>query len=192
MYRPFRFLVDVDEVLCNFVQGGLGPLFTQEFGVNWRDYLPKKRWDVLSVLPEGPLDEYVGKPGFVRSLPVYPEAQTSIARLRHYCEIVAVTTPSRTPYWAYEREQWLKEHFDIDRSHILQGAPKHMVSGDFFLDDNPENVLQWSQENEGTAMLWTTPYNKDIPGYGRFRVHHWNEVIGKVRASSLAFERLLD
>jgi 5'(3')-deoxyribonucleotidase len=117
------------------------------------------------------------KPGFCRALEPIPDAIRWIQRINATCaEVYVVTSPlSSVPTWTHEREAWIKEHLGLHHSHVLHGSAKHLVRGDFFVDDKAETVEKWNLHNLGTAVMWKRPWNERYPWHGH-RFNEWNKL----------------
>lgn len=180
-----RFLIDVDEVLTNFVER-LTPIVSGLLGREWHSSeLPPDEWDMFTVLSDAQRDALCAlmeRPGFCSQFKVAPGAVEAVIQLRQYCEVYAVTAPNYFPNWCNERTRWLEQHFGFKPHQVVHTHAKHLVKGDFFLDDRPEHVGAWTEEQDGSAMLWTTPHNRRTKGYDVFRVYGWDDVIRVVRS----------
>jgi 5'(3')-deoxyribonucleotidase len=176
------FLVDVDEVLCDFQNPALALIKK----VTGRVYTPADfdTWDIFSVLNVDEADdvfEQMEQPGFCASLPPADGAVEFIWEMREYANVYVVTSPQHNRHWVYERTEWLREHFNFQKKHIIHTAAKHMVRGDAFLDDKPDHVEHWSKTNPaGLAMLWHIPNTRNL-GQGLLRMKTWAEVLEKMR-----------
>jgi 5'(3')-deoxyribonucleotidase len=182
--RP-DFLVDVDEVLCDFQN----PAFALIKEVTGMVLTPEDfdTWDIFSCLKEHEADEVFNlmeQPGFCASLQPAPGAVEFIQEMREYANVYVVTSPQHNRHWVYERTEWLRENFDLQKKQIIHTAAKYMVQGDAFLDDKPEHIENWSKKNpNGLAMLWHTPNTRNL-GQGLLRVKTWAEVLEQVRTKS--------
>lgn len=176
--------MDVDDVLADFKTPVLD-LMVELFGIVV-DLHAFEAWDLFTVLtPEQQevLLREMSRPGYCSELLPYHEAKEGIDNLRQLAEVVVVTRPFVSPTWVYERMHWLIEHFGFDEHSIINTAAKHMVRGDAFLDDNPHNVLKWTEEHpQGLGMMWALPNTERIPGCDRIRVRTWEEVYDRVKA----------
>lgn len=163
--RP-RVLVDVDGVLADFVSGYLGIVEA----VTGRDFKPENvtQFDIGASLGLTPEESALcGRalskaPGFCEALEVYPGAQDGIAALQKIADVYIVTSPwNSCPTWTYERERWLKRHFDIPSSRVIHTSAKHVCRGDFLVDDKVSAVRSWHQEHpRGVGVVWDTPHNQ--------------------------------
>jgi 5'(3')-deoxyribonucleotidase len=181
MNRP-RLLIDVDEVLVNFADPAVKVL-SDIFGCPWTfDQMLPGAWDMFAGLsPEqkARVAEVLEDPAWYNALEPYPGAQNAVERLREFSDIYVVTAAIT---WAPDRIWWLKKHFGFEKDHLIFTKAKHVVAGDFFLDDHPGHVLRWQQEYpKGHGMLWTSPNNRHLKEYGHIRVYDWDTVLNRVR-----------
>ena len=177
--RP-RVLLDCDGVLCDFVSGFLGVVRDQlgmiyrpeeitEFSL-WRALgLSKEEFDLCSL--------HIHEPGFCESLKPYKGAWDGVARLYGLASVYVVTSPwNSCPTWTYERERWLKFHFNLDHGRVVHTSAKHLVSGDFLVDDKTSTLEDWQAAHpSGVAVQWITPHNRKDGWTGR-ATNSWDEL----------------
>lgn len=197
--KPTRFLVDVDGVLANFVQGYLdianplaGTNYTHDKVTTWE----------LSLLPgfkevQRQTLETCGRPGWSLSLQVYPGAQEGLKKLAALGEVYIVTSPlwlysgdvqtkldiEYAQTFCHDRVRWLEEHFGISRKKIVFASDKHIVDGTVLIDDKPENIQNWiaehgSKRDTHAAYLWEQPWNAaELGRHPRVqRTNNWAKV----------------
>jgi len=167
-------LLDADGVFVDFVKGFLwaikeatGKTFTEDQITGF---------DIAKAL--GLSDEEIKatyakmQPGFCRALDPIPGAIEAIQRLNIITDLFIVTSPlSAVPTWTSEREAWIKQHLGFHHSRVIHGSAKHLVRGDFFVDDRAENCEAWNMHNSGIAVMWKRPWNVKYPWLG----HRFNE-----------------
>lgn len=176
------FLIDVDEVLGDFVTPALvivSDVLKRPWGL---DDCPDDNWDMFATLSKDEkLDVFsrMNDAGFCVSLKVTPGSQDFIRELQARRNVYAVTAPHHgSLYWVPERYAWLGDHFGIDRKHVIHTDAKYLCKGKEFLDDNPGHVQRWKERHpEGDGMLWSTTHNKRLKGHDELRVHSWEEVL---------------
>lgn len=179
------FLIDVDEVLADFV-GASVPIVSLVLGRPWGfDDFPDDNWNMFSALTEDELVavfDQLNQRWFCSNLKVLPGAQDFVKELRKHRNVYAVTAPNHSSdYWVRERNAWLGDHFGIDRGHIVHTDAKHVCQGAEFLDDNPGHVRRWADRHpNGKGMLWSTAHNHRLKGHDELRVHSWDEVLRRV------------
>lgn len=162
MRKP-RVLLDVDGVLADF----LTPSFAILNRLSGLSHVAAdlKEWDLFSLFPRTVEDAFYdecNKPGFCSSLPVLPGAVEFVAGLREVADVYIVTSPmNHNQTWTWERQQWLKQHFDVPHRHIVHTSAKYLCVGDVLIDDRPLNIEEWEREHaKGVGALWDAPYNK--------------------------------
>ena len=181
--RP-RLLLDCDNVLADFVGPCLGVLES----LTGETYLRASvtTWNIMKALdiPEdvsAKAYKVMKRPGFCRGLPVFAEATAGVARLQEYAHVFIVTSSINGPYWAGEREEWLREHFGIASSYVLHVQAKYVVMGDVFVDDKTSALVDWEKYHQGIPVQWVTPHNLD-DGWQGIATDNWDELLGIVKA----------
>lgn len=179
-----RLLLDCDGVLGDMLERAL------EIINKLNGYATPKSsvtdWAFTKLLKDAKLDdafwEEMNAPGFVYNINPFPEAQKAVAILKEYMQVTVVTSYSRSSQtWVYDRDRWLREHFNIYRSQIIHASRKHLIEGDIFVDDKMSNVLYWAEKHPyGKGVLWAHPYNEDAkisqcPNV--VRMSSWDELI---------------
>lgn len=160
------------------------------------DYLP----------PQG-VDHFwkaVGTPGFIRDLVPYPGAVEGLKMLREEgAEIYIVTSYLRgAAQWVHERDQWIAEHFGIDRKRMIHTPAKHTFSAAMLVDDRPDNVEPWAAEAMRTrhpaefpaGILWARSYNARhvVQEPNVMRTDSWAQVAGAWRAVGVRYSPKTD
>ncbi len=180
-----RVLLDCDGVLADFVEGFLGLV---------EDYTGRKykHEDITEFHIEKALGlseedaraifDMVGR-GFAAYLRPLPGAVEAVKRLREIAEVYIVTSPwNSCNTWMSERERWLRVHLDIPHSHVLHGSAKHLVCGDFLVDDKTENCITWQGHHpRSKAVLWKAPWNANDE-WGGHHMNDWDQLIELVGA----------
>lgn len=158
-------LLDCDGVLADFVT----PAFEIANGITGKNLHPDEldRWDIadffgLDKKQETNFYECMKSQGFARhNLVPYPEAKKAVEKLKTLGHVHIVTSPMHSRTWCYDRWEWLAHHFDIHRRNVIHADQKHLVTGDFFLDDKPENVRAWKERHHlGWGFLLDRPFNR--------------------------------
>jgi 5'(3')-deoxyribonucleotidase len=180
-----RFLVDVDDVL-NDLRSRVVECMTEVTG---KVYTPEDftGWDYFAILSPAErkkVDKLIQRKGFCLSLKANPEAQEAIKELKGLVNVFAVTAPVRGKFWVDERYTWLEREFNIPLDDVVVATSKYVISGRWFLDDRPSNIIAWCRGNSSRKipMLWHTRATRDL-GYDDLRVHSWGEVIERVKSS---------
>lgn len=88
--------------------------------------------------------------------------------------VVWVTAPFRSSKtWAFDRTNWILEHFPACSKHIILTDRKEWVDADILIDDNPENIERWMKGGKKyrKGYLFSQPWN------GEFRKSHPQHLI---------------
>jgi len=174
------FLIDCDGICADFDSAFIKS-FKELTGVQLKNSIFTK-YDLASCLPrnkklEKKLYKLTNKPGWCAKIKPYPGAIKAIKKLMRKYDLYFVTASSfHNPTWTHEREMWLRKHFG-DNVQTIHTKHKHMVYGDFFLDDKTENVENWYFHNNGTVFIWDKLYNKDCDKNIQ-RVDSWEQLFG--------------
>ncbi len=134
-------VLDVDGVLADFLKPTL---------------------DVPAVKPfKKELYALWARKGLAASLPMLPGTQEAVALLRQYADIRFATSPmGANKTWIAERNRWLGKNYGARVVDVTHTGKKSDVVGDFFVDDKPDNVLEY-MKNVPTARVY-------------LRLHHYN------------------
>lgn len=186
-----KFNLDIDGVSCDWLGGALpiihkvtGRLYTREEFTTWDIY------DVIGHEHAPACNVLFHAAGFCAGLQPFPGAVEGIERLRELVDVRALTSATHSPYWYYERVEWVGRYHGIEPRRVHFTFCKEDVFGDFLLDDRPNHVEDWAlQHPNGIALLWDQPNNRGrdgmltrAPGNAR-RVKEWDEVIAAVVAA---------
>jgi len=224
-YRPV-ILIDCDGVLADIVTPLLqeaNQLVSEKMRAAVRDLVPGPgpcilmgatpvrpedliHYDIARAFPGlSPADVYLplSRQGFCWSLRPYPGAVDAVKTLQRLGEVYCVTKAHHSPYWHWERLEWLQLVMGIPRDRVIFTSDKERVSGHFFIDDNIEHVWSWMDERAevhsgmpwesfAVGFLWDQPYNRKVPEYPRkdknppprTRTRDWNIVIERVEAAA--------
>jgi 5'(3')-deoxyribonucleotidase len=160
-------LLDCDGVLADFTGSVLKALNER----NGTDFTPEDvtDWDMAHCLgvPNRVIYDIASEAGFCLNLKPLPGAEDALDELNKIADVYCVTSPIHTsPYWMFERTQWLYT-YGIVPSHVIQGSAKHLLVGDVFIDDKPRSVQSWvyarnkrlDRTDGDGAFLWAQPYN---------------------------------
>ena len=133
--------------------------------------------------------EYIGNNAYY--MPVVEGAIDSIKYLKSRHDVHILTSPYHSKTWVYDRNRWLKKHFDIDGKSVTYTFEKEQFSGDCFIDDKVENISKWHANHPSKlAILFDTPQNRDLSNIENqnliegFRAKSWANVIEKINAYS--------
>jgi 5'(3')-deoxyribonucleotidase len=186
MRRPVV-LLDVDGILADFIGAALRYLFDQSGTVV--PYERVRTWEIFDSIPpelQGYKDSVYDRfrsHGACTSICPYEGSRMGVHHLHGLAEVVIVTSPfPGSETWMYEREQWLKFHYNIARDHIIHACSKHYVKGDIFVDDKASHVISWAEAHPtGMSLLWSAPTNEheELPDTVS-RVAGWDQLLARV------------
>lgn len=206
-------LLDMDGVLVNFVPHWLNYLNLFE-GIDIKPSEVTKY--TLNETPAGKRE--IGKvagrdvknfispfktPGFFRTAPMMPGAREfirSLQSLERNCafEFYVLTSPSDGTS-AKEKIEWLDGTFGPVKTIVTKH--KHLVRGDYLVDDYPQNVREWLRYNPGGfGMMPISTYldnelkvssmGYNAPNYGTY--YDPTVINNEVVTDSLFFNQVLD
>lgn len=161
--------IDIDGVLADFVGMACRIHCRMDVVEHYRECAPGV-WDTWR--PMGITEEafwhaiHYHAENFWRILPVYPWAQQLVDLCREVAHdrVAFVSTPSRSPFSAAGKLQWIERHFpDFSRRYFFC-CDKRQLSGPgrLLIDDSYCNYMDWVNAG-GVAFLWPQPWN----------VKHW-------------------
>lgn len=173
-------LLDTDGVLADW----LTPALAIAERISGKPYTSSQMttWDLFDLVPreheEACYAEFC-KQGFCSSLKPLPGAIEAVAELQKLSDLHIVTSPTHSPFWYYERVEWLGDHFKIPRKNVHFSGRKELIRGDVFVDDAMHHVTRWADAHpEGVAFLVDHPYNQSEPYPRTFlRVTSWEPVL---------------
>lgn len=154
------FLLDVDGVVCNFVDGLISahgwPIKHDDF-TSWNHH---RTFGVTDEAMWEPTND--GK--WWTQLPEYEWAKRLVLELRRHGEIIFCTSPSLDATCPSQKVQWLRDHglMHPRKNDYQIGKRKEMnaKSGAILIDDSDSNVEKFV-EHGGTAILFPQPWNRN-------------------------------
>ncbi len=177
-------LLDVDEVICDFIGGYLNLVFMatgKTFNRNQVTDWSFKKCLGLSEYEVKKIDFLMQGPGWIKSRMVIPGAWEGIELLSKVgYELVFVTSPyTGHPSWGFERKEWLYERWPSIPVVITKN--KEYVEGDFMVDDKPSNLISWSgRSSSRKPIIWDQPYNRTPDAIGFRRASTWKQVLNHI------------
>ena len=152
------FLLDVDGVLANFVQGMID---SHSLSISHDEYIT---WDMHRTL--GLSDEAFWYPANCRewwaSLPLYPDAHKLHAMLEVRGNVIFATSPNRSADCPSGKVDWLRVRgfLGSESTNYVISPHKQLMaaSGAILIDDSKTNVDKY-RESGGTALLYPQPWN---------------------------------
>lgn len=127
----------------------------------------------------GVVADAIRTPGWCYSIPLYPHAQKAVADLQTYGDVHIVTSPWNGPHWAHERTKAIERDFGLRGDKVIHAKSKRLITGDIFIDDKPQHVVEWRAFHGGYARLWDQPYNREST---EKRIKSWSDLIRLLHA----------
>lgn len=152
------FLVDVDGVLANFVQGVIDrfdlPVTHAEF-VSWGHY---QKFGITDEELWSKIDNE-----FWLGLQPYPWAKELLAELRSRGNVIFATSPSLEAECPTAKIRWLRDNGFMGKvNDYMIGPHKWLMSGNgLLIDDAEKNVEAFRGQSGGQAILFPQPWNEE-------------------------------
>ncbi len=182
-----RVLIDCDGVLSAFTEGWLKLINA----ARRTSFTPADvtSWDICASIgiPEderGAAKRLLAEcPRFAARLDVLPGAVDGVRRLQELAEVYVVTSPWNShPTWTHDREDWLRQHFNLPHSRVIHTSAKHVCVGDVFVDGKTSMCVTWAEAHpSGVAVQFQTPHNRRDTWAG-LSTGSWDELIKIVSA----------
>jgi 5'(3')-deoxyribonucleotidase len=179
-----RVLIDVDDVIVNFKQVFISAVTSaglRNIDHTWR----RSTWDLAKDLgltegEESDAFALINLPGVAdRMMFELPGAVAGVKSIIEIADVYFVTSPSKnSPTWSFDRRNWLVRHFGEEQgSKVCHVHDKFIVSGDFLVDDKPENVLLWKDAWPlSTAIYWSGELMPRAPRSDILVANAWPQV----------------
>lgn len=180
-----RILLDVDGVTADFIARTFAEL--RSLGGPSLTHAHVTSFDILGFMPPEFRDRVKAAwkaPGFCAGIPLIEGAAEGVRMLRELGDVIFVTSPMPTPYWHWERHNWLKEHLSSDGIDVIFATKKEHVVGDVLIDDRVEHLLEWQKAHpQGTPVLWSVPhYARGVsPPPGIISIDNWTDLSDLIR-----------
>lgn len=180
--RP-RVLVDVDDVVANFLQlfaSALNATGVRKIPNGWQ----RTKWDLaeefnLTKDEEKMVYDLLTLPGVAMHMHPMPGAIEGVKKVMEVADVYFVSAPLKeSPTWVYDRQGWLIKHFGEEQGKKF--APVHdkfIIYGDYLVDDKPANCEEWQAAWPGSrALFWATTSTQD-PTSKIHHVYDWDQVL---------------
>lgn len=123
-------------------------------------------WDIFAKLSPGLTaikDHWMAKEGTVTALQTLPGALETLETLRSKHHVIAVTSPySESKTWVWERQIDLK-NLGFKKNDTIFSSGKFHVPADVFIDDCPDNCINWHQAHPNKlCCLVTYPNTENV------------------------------
>lgn len=176
-----RLLLDCDGIIRDFLTPALKTIYDVS-GKNL-DRENMQNWDFFADLEDHHREACYNEfrnPDWCGSIPVYNEALKYLPDVLNKADVYIVTAPFPSRTWAYETTVWLEKLFGIKKEKVIHAHSKYVCSGDIFVDDSPDNVIQWNKHNpDKLTLIWDHPYNRNVPETIK-RIYSWKDLIEKL------------
>lgn len=182
-----RILIDMDEVLCQWV-GRILEWYNEDKGTSWtRDEITS--WDVQKNLGPESSD-------FIRSSMRYPEfyrdllpvegalyGMRTLHDLGH--DVVIATAVPKCAGSAYAGKlEWLRRNLPwFPLKNFVGIQRKELLAGDVLVDDGLHNIEAFAKTGRSTIVFdapWNRVLTDDLIAYDPFRAKHWNQILARV------------
>lgn len=165
--RASRILVDLDSTVANLL-----PSWLSLYNDKYKDHLAiedLKTFDISSIVrPEcgERIFQLLDHPGLFRDIPPYRKAIEVLHewhRTGHEITIVTAANPE-TPGMISDKWAWVRRYLPfVDLEHFVLCSGKHVVCGEVFLDDSPDQISRY-RERWPEAFIGgiAFPYNSKV------------------------------
>lgn len=176
--------IDCDGVLADWM-GYVIPIANELFLLNI-SLSDLTGWDLYDIIDDPKaktiLYDYLNQTNMILDMNPYKEALRGLSALKEFVDIYIVTSPMMNyPNWILHRNKWLKTHFGIDKNHVIHTSAKHLIQADVFIDDKPENVINWSRFRNnslyGQPILWKHEHVKFEPDLKEWEYTEENKIV---------------
>lgn len=188
-----RIIVDMDEVLAEFVQKVLnrwnainGTHFTKGDITEWRMENVLGR-DVTGRLADGLIDEWLGEDGFYLDLEPIPDSIKSLQYLMdHGHDIVIATSIPEVAVHAFDdKRAWMRRYFPkFSMKSFMASSRKGLIQGDILIDDGSHNITDWCLQGKTGALVMDNPWNEHLKetvhGVPVTRVFDWYHIMNVI------------
>ena len=187
-----RILIDMDQVLCQWVERVL-EWYNEDKGTSWtRDEITT--WDVKQNL--GPnSDDFIRSsmryPEFYRDLLPIEGAIYGMKRLMKagHDVIIASAVPKSAGIAYAGKMEWLRRNLpEFPLNNFVAIHRKDLLQGDLLVDDGLHNIAAFARTGRST-VIFDAPWNRnptyDVASFGYnapHRVRHWNQLLAHVEA----------
>lgn len=164
--NTLKILVDMDSIIVALTQKWLNLYNKDHDDTVTLEHL--KTWNVASHVKIGQkINDYLYTEGFFLDVPAMEGAIETLKKIQDLGhEVYIVSAPSWPGNSASDKITWARKNLPfINKRDIFLCHHKHMVKGDVFIDDSPDNLKLYRQ-HWPTAITMTIayPYNESMKG----------------------------
>lgn len=111
-------------------------------------------------------DAIASRPDFTSRQPMLPWATELLDLCMGLGDVMVLTSPWAADGWYDGRVKWLRG-MGLHQDNMMAGRLKAWVGADLFVDDKPQNVIDWATDPRrlptDRAVLLAWPYNERHP-----------------------------
>ena len=182
-----KIVVDMDEVLCQFVEeilrrwnGRTGNNIRRSQINMWR------MEDTLGPDSEGLLNDWMSEYSFYDRVQPIPGAIAGFNELikAGHDVVIASAIPGDCANMYDGKRRWIKRHLpELPRKNFIAVSRKSFISGDVLIDDGSHNIVDWSKEGHARAIIMDAPWNQGEESALKVypRASNWAEVISIIK-----------
>lgn len=144
---------------------GRDELYVYRITDNFPKLISKESWFQIT-------NDIFTTPGFWENIPIFEDAARVMAELVEVHDVYILTKP-----WIHyqrceeEKKEWIKKHLPFfNLENVIFTGHKHLLKGDFFIDDAPD----YMEINHTPVIAFAYPYNKEYETH--FRAYSWKDI----------------
>ncbi|MEG0013176.1 MAG: hypothetical protein RR324_07245 [Cellulosilyticaceae bacterium] len=164
-------LIDQDDVLVEYIVAVV-TAFNNKYGTSFKAS-ECNSWNLISIFGEE-IMTVMHEPDLFKDLEPVKDAIETFERLyrSNLFEMYIVTAAH--PRTVEAKYEWIKEHMAfLPQSNIIVSSAKHMIRGDYLLDDGMHNIRAFAKSG-GVPIIFDRPHNK-LEGKEFQRIGSWKE-----------------
>lgn len=169
------FLLDVDGVVCNFIDGIIK---THSMPITHDEFISRHYYREFGI-SNNAIMESINDGKWWMSLDEYPWAKRLVLELRRLGSVIFCTASSIDATCPSQKIQWLRDHKLMHESkndyQIGKRKELNARSGAILIDDSDDNVSKFI-ECGGTAILFPMPWNQNASYTGDKVDHVLNQI----------------
>lgn len=192
MTRPKRIILDVDGVICDFVehwlycakQAGCTNLVDRGDRGDRGDYAWKLE-DRYGATPEQ--KEQIARKLYTTSPNRMKAIDGAILGIRElendgHDIYFATTSLVPNPLWEHGRREWFTRYLGSDHARRLVFIRyKHIIDGDVFVDDKKENIAEYQSRSRSNASLILFGADRPHDCRGWLHAKDWADLMGLIK-----------
>mgnify|MGYP002399754355 CR=1 FL=1 len=163
-----RIFIDVDHVLADLISK-----WVEKYNQLYEDSIQTTdvtMWDWHTITKAGTKIYSLLTPDLFEGLPVIEDSQRVVQKLQEKYEVFIITA-ARNASVIPSKAKWLKNNFPfIKKDNIVYAVNKHIILGDYLIDDKPENLEGFV----GEKLLFNAPHNQNEIRFTR--MNNWLEI----------------